>query len=389
MEKTGKYYIRLGLPEGTSFPASPVEGDLFWRSDENFAYVYTGSAWRQLDAFIDATDTPGTYTGSGGYRVVVKDNETGLEFIPTLSGEIETFTDLTDTPGVYTDKGDYRVTVKSDETGLEFSASVSGEVETFLDLIDTPDNYTSHSGELLIVNAGESALEYVEGDLLLPGDVLTITDRAVGLGQRTDFSIGSDVIEHFDGATVPPTGWSWASYTGFYTPGVIQHSNSCLTIGELGGTNRKAFLYRTDTTVADSTYLINPNILSYTTGLFVGLRMDDGTDTNWVELGIQTTQLLPNQFTVYGRWNGGNNLGEVLGYWSELGMEFAIGGTLWTVWNINPILISKTGHRSHYMFSPHTGLTWTPTRWGIVFDSGSITYASWYRYYVDAVGYNT
>lgn len=204
MEKTGKYYIKLGLPEGTSFPSSPVEGDLFWRSDENFAYVYTGSAWRQLDAFIDATDTPGTYTGSGGYKVVVKDNETGLEFIPTLSGEVEAFTDLTDTPSVYTGSGGYVVAVKDKETGLEFSPSVSGELSDYMLNLDRvlivhPAGDTRTGQFYNTIAAAYSASSNGDTILVMPGtytDKFTVTKNISIIGLSRD-----QVIIEGDGST--------------------------------------------------------------------------------------------------------------------------------------------------------------------------------------------
>jgi hypothetical protein len=38
-----------GLAEGAIFPASPVVGDLFWRSDRNILYFYNGSRWLTAD----------------------------------------------------------------------------------------------------------------------------------------------------------------------------------------------------------------------------------------------------------------------------------------------------------------------------------------------------
>lgn len=37
----------ITLPSGTSFPASPVEGDLFYRTDEDKTYIYDGSGWNE------------------------------------------------------------------------------------------------------------------------------------------------------------------------------------------------------------------------------------------------------------------------------------------------------------------------------------------------------
>ena len=39
------------MSKGTSFPASPAEGDLFYRTDEHKVYVYNGSAWIVLGPY--------------------------------------------------------------------------------------------------------------------------------------------------------------------------------------------------------------------------------------------------------------------------------------------------------------------------------------------------
>jgi len=39
------------IPSGTSFPANPSEGDLFWRKDEKILYIYDGTAWRVLGPY--------------------------------------------------------------------------------------------------------------------------------------------------------------------------------------------------------------------------------------------------------------------------------------------------------------------------------------------------
>lgn len=49
--------------------------------------TYNGSAWvNTAYAFTSLTDTPGSYTGSGGYFVKVKSDETGLEFVDVIDG---------------------------------------------------------------------------------------------------------------------------------------------------------------------------------------------------------------------------------------------------------------------------------------------------------------
>ena len=95
MRKSGKFYQKLGIPEGTSFPTATYvsDGDLFYRTDLEDAYVLKNGVWTSITLgggsgvsnFLSLTDTPTNYTDSGGYVVTVKDNETGLEFSPYVA----------------------------------------------------------------------------------------------------------------------------------------------------------------------------------------------------------------------------------------------------------------------------------------------------------------
>lgn len=40
-----KFLTPIGLPSGTSNPATAEAGELFYRSDVNAIYIYTGTAW--------------------------------------------------------------------------------------------------------------------------------------------------------------------------------------------------------------------------------------------------------------------------------------------------------------------------------------------------------
>ena len=71
------------LNSGTSFPGSPVEMDTYYRTDEHIWYLYDGSGWRDLMAYVFTrlADTPSSYTGAGGYFVRVNSTPDGLEFV--------------------------------------------------------------------------------------------------------------------------------------------------------------------------------------------------------------------------------------------------------------------------------------------------------------------
>ena len=55
--------VRLGM---SSAPSNPAEGELYYDTDDNALYAYTGTAW----VFVSAgTATGGTETAYTGYKV--------------------------------------------------------------------------------------------------------------------------------------------------------------------------------------------------------------------------------------------------------------------------------------------------------------------------------
>jgi hypothetical protein len=108
--------------------------------------------------FLDLSDTPTTYSGSGDYYVRVKSTADGLVF-DTVSGTggASTFLGLTDTPSTYAGSGNYFVRVKSTADGLEFTdfeddasydifvTGVSGVLDGHYAMDDTETSSTSES----------------------------------------------------------------------------------------------------------------------------------------------------------------------------------------------------------------------------------------------------
>src|SRR5690606_15734163 len=70
-----------------------------------------------VTAFSDLPDTPASYEGAGGYALVVKVSEDGLEY-GTIS---VAFTQLTDSPSSFTGQGGKLVRVNADGDALEFT----------------------------------------------------------------------------------------------------------------------------------------------------------------------------------------------------------------------------------------------------------------------------
>lgn len=49
--------VNLSFPKGTSFPTSPDAGEVFYRTDESLAYVYSGTAWTVFGSDSGSTVT--------------------------------------------------------------------------------------------------------------------------------------------------------------------------------------------------------------------------------------------------------------------------------------------------------------------------------------------
>lgn len=86
----------------------------------------------------------------------------GKDVVTGASSGVETFLQLTDTPDDYTGHGSKLVVVKADESGVEFVTPPTDEVgaETFLELTDAPDDYTGQANKLVTVKADESGVEF-------------------------------------------------------------------------------------------------------------------------------------------------------------------------------------------------------------------------------------
>lgn len=118
---------------------SPIFPDETWADNaimdgELFANTADKKLWLKCDEetpvliasingtteFVDLTDTPSGYGGSGNKLVKVKADETGLDYFDFVP--LNEFTQLIDTPNTYEGFDGYAVVVNSNETGLEYKA---------------------------------------------------------------------------------------------------------------------------------------------------------------------------------------------------------------------------------------------------------------------------
>jgi hypothetical protein len=134
------------------------------------------------DEFIELTDTPASYAGSGNNIVAVTSGEDGLEFI-TVSGLasqidhgwLSGLSDDDHTQYILVDGSrDFTGIVGydshptfTDDTDIvdkkyvdDQITTLSGSMDEFTELIDTPSAYTGSGNYFVTVNAGETGLEF-------------------------------------------------------------------------------------------------------------------------------------------------------------------------------------------------------------------------------------
>ena len=120
MYRTGKFYVKLATPDGVTFPThtSIETGSLFYRKDEQLLYIYSGS-WNAIPVYAGTPNVGDALRWNGSIWVA-----SGVVGGP--GGSVSSFVDLDDVPTSYTGYGGYTVVVKDDELGLEFSAAAGG-----------------------------------------------------------------------------------------------------------------------------------------------------------------------------------------------------------------------------------------------------------------------
>lgn len=119
--------------------------------------------------FIEATDTPTTYSGKSRQFLRVNASETGLDFsdgagVPVSWNDItfdnSSILDLEDTPDTFVGQSLKSVRVTSSEDSLEFF-DANESARNFVDLEDTPESLLTQAGNFLQVDATESSLQFV------------------------------------------------------------------------------------------------------------------------------------------------------------------------------------------------------------------------------------
>jgi hypothetical protein len=216
------------------------------------------------------------------------------------------------------------------------------------------------------------------------GDIYPRNDEA-GLHYRRLATVYDLGLDEFASDTLD-SGWSWAG-SPFVTPStVLLTAPSCLLIGGLGSASARAFLYRNTGSLPSSDILALVTVASTSANFAVGVRLDDGTDTNYAEWVLKLSGGAPQTFYLEKRISGAATATAafILQYPPMLRLQYT--GTKWTNWNVTPMLMTPWTYGVTWPVAATVGLTWTPSRWGLIFDQGGSAYASWQRFVVDWYG---
>jgi hypothetical protein len=184
------------------------------------------------------------------------------------------------------------------------------------------------------------------------------------------------ICSHFREGTIAETGMAWAG-APFAVPGTVNLENSVL----LAVTLTRSFLYQPLPATNTYTKRASVALFSVTLNDLVGLRLDDASDNNYLEVVLMVSQASPTQWTVRTRRRTGGGAvttqdGDAMNTDPGFILAMVMTGTRWSAWNAYPALNTNMGFAGR-MFKPYTtlgavNLAFTPTRAGIVFEPGAI-----------------
>ena len=184
-----------------------------------------------------------------------------------------------------------------------------------------------------------------------------------------------DVTDHWDVGSSLGSAWSWAG-APFVTPASVTvnaaHIPSDVQVTSNGAGNR-SFLKRSDG-LANAYTRISQCLYSGTVGAYVGLRFDDGTDNNYLELALRYCAAFQFDVISVTRTGGGavtTTSRKVVELPVQHVLRIHLTGSLWSNWSASGSFYVNAHARLSWTIA--AGLTWTPTRKGIIFQHTSST----------------
>jgi len=207
-------------------------------------------------------------------------------------------------------------------------------------------------------------------------DLFPAADTA-GIHRRTaNFYTLSQVEDDFNGAL---SGWTWAS-SPFVTPS-FQTTGYPSLFAFGNNANARMFMYKS---VASSNgHAVIASATALESGAYFGVRMDDGSDNNYIEIVAVYNNASTFGFQARWRIGGGGVSTSILQYMYNNSRLMTLGiqpvGTPWSNWN--PLMVLGFDNPAFSLYVPTTGLTWSPTRYGPVYVNA--TTSDWKTIYID------
>lgn len=227
------------------------------------------------------------------------------------------------------------------------------------------------------INGLDTRVDDLETDMTqAQADIVTLFAGGGGISDPSlAMASGPDAwLQDFTGLpSALPAGWAFAG-TPFGTPDTIDYTAKKLQLRDASGVGIRTFLYREAPTIlpAGDAYDLFSRMaqIGYTTGFFTGIRLDDGTDNNYVEWGISnsSTGASVRFFHYYRTAGGAVTSAETNTAWNFailpafMLVGMSVRGTAWSNWDARGLLGTDSLMQSS---SFKTGNTWTPTRFGI------------------------
>lgn len=110
-----------------------------------------------LVEFVDLSDVPNSYSGQAGKALVVKGDESGLEYLTLISNILDAG-DVDNSPAITNGQ-----VLKWNSTSGKFEpATLALGATTFLGLTDTPSSYSGAANKIVRVNGASNALEFAD-----------------------------------------------------------------------------------------------------------------------------------------------------------------------------------------------------------------------------------